>query len=225
MSAIRILSRSEAPFRDRDEAGELLARELAPFRERRPVVLGIPRGGVVVAARVAAGLGAELDVVLARKIGAPGHAELAVGAVAEDGHLVRDDRLLARLGVTEQYLARQHALQVEEIARRTVLFRAARPKVPLAGRVAIVVDDGLATGATMEAAAWAVRRERPERIVVAVPVGAADSIERVAGSVDELLCLRAPEDFGAVGRFFVEFDQTPDDEVVRLLAHAYRGGA
>lgn len=217
MGTVRILSSSSAPFADRREAGRLLARELESHRIPRPVVLGIPRGGVVVAAEIAAGLGAELDIILARKIGAPGNPELAVGAVSEDGQLFFDERILARLGVPEQFIARQRALQIEEIARRVALFRAARPKVPLHGRVVILCDDGLATGSTMEAALWAVRREKPGRVIVAVPVGAPDTVERLAASADELLCLRAPEDFGAVGRFFRRFDQTRDEEVVEIL--------
>ncbi len=217
MSTIRVLSRSDAPFRDRREAGILLARELEAYRARRPVVLGIPRGGVVVAEQIAVGLDAELDIVLARKIGAPGNPELAIGAVAEDGHLILDERIRMRLGVSQQFVAQQQARQVEEIARRVALFRAVRPKIPLQGRVVIVADDGLATGATMEAALWAVHRERPGHLVIAVPVGAADTIERLAGQADELLCLQAPEDFGAVGRFFVRFDQTTDEEVVEIL--------
>ena len=217
MDAIRIVSRSAAPFADRREAGRLLARELAPYRTPRPVVLGIPRGGVVVAAEIANGLDAELDIVLSRKIGSPRNPELAIGAISEDGRLFLDERIRAMLGVPEAFIARQRELQLEEIARRIALYRAARPKVPLEGRVVILSDDGLATGSTMQAALWAVRRERPGRVVVAVPVGAPDTIERIAASAAEVVCLRAPEDFGAVGRFYRSFDQTEDREVVEIL--------
>ena len=217
MGTIRILSHSGAPFADRREAGQLLARELEAHRTPRPVVLGIPRGGVVVAAEIASGLGAELDIVLSRKIGAPGNPELAIGAVSEDGQLFLDERVRARFGVSQQFVERQRALQIEEIARRVALYRAARPKVPLHGRVVILSDDGLATGSTMQAALWAVRRELPGRVIVAVPVGAPYTVVAVAESADELLCLRAPEDFGAVGRFYRRFDQTPDEEVVEIL--------
>jgi len=224
MSTIRIVSRSGAPFADRREAGRLLARELEAHRTPRPVVLGIPRGGVVVAAEIAAGLGAELDIVLSRKIGAPGNPELAIGAVSEDGQLFLDEGIRGRLGVPQQFVAQQRALQIEEIARRVALYRAVQPKVPLHGRVVILCDDGLATGSTMQAALWAVRREQPGRVIIAVPVGAAETVERLAGSADELLCLRVPEDFGAVGRFFSKFDQTSDKEVLGILA-ARRGGS
>jgi predicted phosphoribosyltransferase len=224
MGTIRILSRSDAPFADRREAGRLLARELEAYRTPAPVVLGIPRGGVVVAAEIAESLGAELDIVLARKIGAPGNPELASGAVSEDGQLFLDERIRARLGASPQFVAQQRARQIEEIARRVALYRAARPKVPLQGRVVILADDGLATGSTMQAALWAVRREQPGRVIVAVPVGAPDTVERLAASADEMLCLRAPEDFGAVGRFYRKFDQTPDEEVVEILGKWRDGG-
>jgi predicted phosphoribosyltransferase len=184
------------------------------------VVLGIPRGGVVVAAEIAAGLGAVLDIVLSRKIGAPQNPELAIGAISEDGQLFLDERVRAMLRVPESYVARQRAVQIEEIARRVARYRAARPKVPLQGRVVILSDDGLATGSTMQAALWAVGRERPARVIVAVPVGAPDTVERIASSADEVLCLRAPEDFGAVGRFYRDFGQTEDAEVVEILRGA-----
>jgi putative phosphoribosyl transferase len=180
-------------------------------------VLGIPRGGVVIAAEIADCLAAELDIVLSRKIGAPGNPELAIGAVSEDGRLFLDERLTARLGVSREFIARQQAGQLEEIGRRVALFRASRPKVPLRDRIVIIADDGLATGATMQAALWAVRRDRPGSVIVAVPVGAAETVERLAASADELLCLRAPEDFGAVGRFYRQFDQVSDEEVLEIL--------
>jgi predicted phosphoribosyltransferase len=224
MSAMRILSRSALAFTDRGEAGALLAGELEAYRTPRPVVLGIPRGGVVVAAALADRLAADLDIVLSRKIGAPGNPELAIGAVSEDGHLFLDERIRARLGVSQDFVARQRERQVGEIARRVALYRAVKPKVPLHGRVVILTDDGLATGSTMEAALWAVRREQPGRVIVAVPVGAPDTVERLAGSADEMLCLRAPEEFGAVGMFFRSFEQVSDEEVLGILG-ARRGAA
>jgi predicted phosphoribosyltransferase len=217
VGSVRILSHSPAPFADRHEAGRLLAVELEGRRSSRPVVLGIPRGGVVIAAEIAEHLGAELDIVLSRKIGAPGNPELAIGAIAEDGRLFLDEQISARLGVSREYVAREQARQLEEIARRVALFRAVRPKVPLRGRVVIVADDGLATGATMQAALWAARRDHPGSTIAAVPVGAPDTVERIAASADELVCLRAPEDFGAVGRFYRRFDQVEDEEVLAIL--------
>jgi predicted phosphoribosyltransferase len=214
---VRVLSHSPEPFADRREAGRLLAAELERFRASRPVVLGIPRGGVVIAAEIADRLGAELDIVLSRKIGAPVNSEFAIGAIAEDGRLFLDEQITARLGVSRDYIAREQRRQLEEIARRVKLFRAVRPKVPLRGRVVIVADDGLATGATMQAALWAAHRDQPSSTVAAVPVGAVDTIERLSQSADELICLRAPEDFGAVGRFYRRFDQVEDEEVLAIL--------
>jgi len=222
VGSIRIVSRSATPFSDRREAGRLLARELEPHRTPRPVVLGIPRGGVVVAAEIAASLDADLDIVISRKIGAPQNPELAIGAVSEDGQLFLDERVRSLLRVPETFVARQLAVQREEIARRIALYRTVLPKVPLRGRVVILADDGLATGSTMQAALWSVRRERPGRVIVAVPVGAPDTVESIAASADEALCLRAPEDFGAVGRFYRSFAQTEDGEVVEILGR-WRG--
>lgn len=224
MGTVHVLSSSSEPFVDRAEAGRLLARELERFRASGAVVLGIPRGGVVVAAEVARHLDAELDIVLSRKIGAPGNPELALGAIAEDGRLFLDEHLAARLGASRAFIAREQDRQLAEIARRVALFRAVRPKVPLRDRPAIVVDDGLATGATMQAALWAVRRERPGKTVAAVPVGAPDTIERLSGSADELVCLRAPESFGAVGRFYQRFDQVEDEEVLAILERQQASG-
>jgi predicted phosphoribosyltransferase len=217
VGAVRVLSHSPAPFTDRLEAGRLLAAALEGRRPSRPVVLGIPRGGIVVAAEIADHLAAALDIVLARKIGAPSNPELAIGSIAEDGRLFLDERLAARLGASPQYVERERTRQIGEIARRVALYRAARPKVPLRGRVVIVADDGLATGATLQAALWEIRREQALLVIAAVPVGAIDTIERLAPGADELLCLRAPEDFGAVGRFYRQFDQVSDETVVAIL--------
>lgn len=217
MGTVRILSNSPEPFVDRREAGRLLARQLERFRAGRPVVLGIPRGGVVIAAEIADHLGGELDIVLSRKIGAPGNPELAIAAVAEDGRLFLDERIAERVGASGAFIAREQGRQLGEIARRVALFRAVRPKVPLHGRVVIVADDGLATGATMQAALWAAHRDQPGSMIAAVPVGAVDTIERLSRSVDELVCLRAPEEFGAVGRFYRTFNQVEDEEVLAIL--------
>ena len=217
MGTVRILSNSPEPFVDRREAGRLLARQLERFRAGRPVVLGIPRGGVVIAAEIADHLGGELDIVLSRKIGAPGNPELAIAAVAEDGRLFLDERIAERVGASGAFIAREQGRQLGEIARRVALFRAVRPKVPLHGRVVIVADDGLATGATMQAALWAAHRDQPSSTIAAVPVGAWDTIERLSQSADELVCLRAPADFGAVGRFYRVFDQVEDEEVLAIL--------
>jgi predicted phosphoribosyltransferase len=207
-------------FRDRVDAGDRLADEL----ERRgeaptgAVVLGLPRGGVVVAAQVAQRLGLDLDVMVARKVGAPGHEEFGIGAVSEHGALVLDERSVHGVGVGEDELATLVARERHRVDERVARYRARRPAVELAGRHAIVVDDGFATGVTARAALAAVREQRPSRLVLAVPVAPDDAAERVEGLVDAFVAVFTPERFRAVGEFYDRFDQTSDDEVVELLA-------
>jgi putative phosphoribosyl transferase len=206
-------------FTDREEAGRRLGEALRRFASMRPVVLGLPRGGVVVAAPVARLLGAELDIVVVRKLGAPGHKELAIGAVADVGgpRVMVDGATAARVGADRAYIEREAAEQVAEIRRREGLYRAGRERVDLRGRCAIVVDDGIATGATVRAALRAVRAGGPSWLVLAAPVAAPESLERLRGECDETVCLLAPEHFRAVGEFYEDFAQTEDEEVVRLL--------
>ena len=217
MAGLRIVSYRSDPFADRREAGRLLAKELKEYSGRGAVVLGIPRGGVIVAAELAHALGAELDIVLAHKLPTPGHSELAMGAVAEDGRLFLNQTVVRGMGVDEQYIEEEKARQMAEIRRRTGLFRRARPKVPLEGKVVIVTDDGVATGATTQAALWAVRLEKPEKLIAALPVGPEDTITRLAEDVDEMICLRAPPLFAAVGQFYIRFEPVEDEEVLRVL--------
>ena len=215
-----MLSHSSEPFADRVAAGRRLAHELQDLQGEDAVVLGIPRGGVIIARELASGLNGELDIVLSRKLGAPGNPEFAVGAVAENGKVFRDDHTVALLRVPATYIERETALQIAEIERRSARFRAVRPRVPLVGRTVIVTDDGLATGATMQAALWAARQEHPTRLICAVPVSPADTVTRLSAFADELICLRVPPVFAAVGQFYVHFDQTDDDEVLEILADA-----
>ncbi len=177
MTILRILSHSDKPFRDREEAGKLLANELSQYRGQKAVVLGIPRGGVVVAREIAGALDAELDIVLARKLRTPGNEELAMGSVAEDGKLFLNEEVVQQLGVGEAYIQKEKARQLAEIKRRTELIRRVRPRIPLNGRIVIVADDGVATGATTQAALWAVRLEQPEKLIAAVPVGPENTIK------------------------------------------------
>jgi putative phosphoribosyl transferase len=220
MGDVRILSTSSTPFADRREAGRLLAEQLTELRGRRAVVLGIPRGGVVVAWELARALEADLDIVLSRKLGAPGNPELAIGALSETGDAVVDEFLNRRLGVSEAYIDREKQHQMAEIERRTHMYRAIRPRVPLAGRTVVVTDDGLATGATMQAALRTVRHEAAEEVIAAVPVGPDHSVRDLAPLADRVLCLRSPAFFAAVGEFYVRFDQTSDEEVLELLRAA-----
>lgn len=225
MGTARILSQSDEPFRDRVDAGRQLGRELRELRGQDVVVLGIPRGGVTVAREVARELDAELDVVFSRKLGAPGNPELAIGAVAEDGRVFTDESLLRQLRVTPVYLERETAHQMAEIGQRSARFRAARPRATLAGRVVVVTDDGLATGSTMLAALWSVRQEGPAKLICAVPVGPESAVREMARHADEALCLRAPRYFGAVGRFYLDFEQVSDEEVLEALREARRAPA
>ncbi|MFN2544259.1 MAG: phosphoribosyltransferase [Actinomycetota bacterium] len=206
-------------FRDRREAGQRLADALAGFRGEPCVVLAIARGGVVVGAQVAKALGAPLDVVIPRKVGAPGNPELGLGAVAP-GVRVLDERLVRDLRVSEEYLEREIAAQEREIERRSEVYRAGRPPLDVKGRAAIVVDDGVATGGTAVAAARWARRAGASRVVLAVPVAPPQSLAGLSEECDELVTLATPEPFYAVGQWYDRFDQVSDDEVVATLSSA-----
>ncbi len=222
MAKLRIISRSGEPFRDRQQAGQLLAWELRNLPGRNLVVLGIPRGGVIVGRELAGTLDAEFDIVLAHKLRSPGNAELAIGAVGETGKVFINQELVTELHVTRKYINAEVQLQLEEIKRRSELFRAARPQVPLEGKIAVVTDDGVATGATTQAALWVVRQESPSRLVAAIAVGPEDVVRRLAKDVDEMVCLRTPRFFSAVGQFYKRFEPVDDSEVLRVLREEQR---
>jgi putative phosphoribosyl transferase len=209
-------------FRDRIEAGQVLGNLVAARNYDRPVVLALPRGGVPVAAEVARAIGAPLDLIMVRKIGVPGQSELAAGAVVNGDRpeIVVNEDVARHMGLTHEDIERLSKPELETIAKRRVIYLKGRSAVDLAGRSAIVVDDGIATGATMRAALRAVRRQKPRRVVLAVPVAAADSLALLRGEVDEVICPVVPAWFGAVGAFYDRFDQTSDDEVIRLMAEA-----
>ena len=206
-------------FADRIDAGERLAKGLANLAGSECVVLAIPRGGVIVGEVIARELGAPLDVVVPRKIGAPGNPELAIGAVAP-GIRVLDPRMVGALGVTDRYLEREIAEQETEIERRQHAYRGGRPPQPVEGRVAIVVDDGVATGSTAVAALRWARARGAERVVLAVPVAAPQSLERLRAEADEVVVLETPQPFLAVGEWYRDFDQTTDEQVVSALARS-----
>ena len=209
----------ESHFEDRHAAGRILAGKLRAYADRTDVViLALPRGGVPVGYEVAKALGADLDVLIVRKLGVPGHSELAMGAIASGGavHLNQDVIAMARIGQHE--IERVMAEEYRELERREALYRGARPPAPVEGRTVIVVDDGIATGASMRAALKALRSRKPGKIVVAVPVAPTDAPERVRDVSDEFVAVLLPADFQAVGQFYREFGQTSDDEVRTLLA-------
>ena len=209
-------------FADREEAGRLLVDRLQDIAGERPLVLAIPRGGVEVGAALAEELGAELDVVLSRKLRAPGQPELAIGAVAEDGtvHLNRFARTMP--GVDEAAIARERGRQLGEITRRRELYRAVRPQAAIAGRTVILTDDGLATGATMIAALHTVIAAGARTVIVAVPVGAAERVAAIRPLCHRIECLLEPDDFWAIGQFYRDFAQVDDARVVELLRAASR---
>jgi putative phosphoribosyl transferase len=215
-------SGASAIFRDRREAGLRLAAALRRFRARDPVVLALPRGGVPVAFEVARALSAPLDLVLVRKVGAPWQPELAVAAVVdgEEMELVVNQDVVDALGLSEGYVREAAKREVEEIERRRRAYLGGCERVPVAGRTAIVVDDGIATGATMRAALRAARRREPGRLVLAVPVAPPEAVDALRSEVEEVVCLETPFRFGAIGAFYADFRQVSDDEVRGLLEQA-----
>ena len=206
-------------FRDRRDAGRLLAEKLAAYANRPDaLVLALPRGGVPVAYEVARALGAPLDVFVVRKLGVPGYEELAMGAVATGGVRVLNDQLVERLGIPEQMIDAVAARELQELARRERRYRGGRPPPDVRGRTVILVDDGLATGATMHAAIEALRQQKPTRIVVAVPTASPETCEEMKTKADDVICAITPEPFQAVGRWYQDFSQTTDEEVEALLS-------
>ncbi|HEY9108905.1 MAG TPA: phosphoribosyltransferase family protein [Roseateles sp.] len=206
-------------FANRADAGRWLARKLAPLALDRPVVVALPRGGVPVAAEVARTLGAPLDILLVRKIGAPAHPEVAVAALSDgpEPHLEFDEDTLAQSGTSRDDVLARASQHLQEIERRRALYLQGRPPLDVKGRTVVLVDDGIATGTTVRAALRALHERKPRRVVLAVPVAPASELPALRELVDDLVCVHAPEFFGAVSRFYDEFEQTSDDEVVALL--------
>ena len=208
-------------YRDRTEAGKRLAAELEAYAGRADVlVLALPRGGVPVAFEVARALRAPLDIFLVRKLGVPGHEELAMGAIATGGVRVLNEDVMRYINIPDEVIDAVAAKEQRELARREQLYRDDRPAPDVRGRTVILVDDGLATGSTMRAAAAALRKQQPAKIIVAVPVAAAATCDEFRAEVDEVVCAVTPEPFQAVGLWYKDFSQTTDEEVHDLLAQA-----
>jgi predicted phosphoribosyltransferase len=222
-----MFSRDQA-YADRRDAGRELARILEGYvsaeERERTIVLALPRGGVPVAFEVAQSLRTPLDVFIVRKLGSPGHRELAMGAIASGGIRVINDDVVRYLGISQQQIESAAREEEEELARREAAYRTG-PAPQLGGRVVVLVDDGLATGSTMRAAVQAVRQQRPARVIVAVPVGARETCADLRAAADEVVCARTPMPFSAVGQWYIDFDQTTDDEVRQLLAAHERSAA
>lgn len=209
-------------FLDRRDAGERLAKELRSYRGKNPVVIGLPHGGVVVAFSVWERLGGDFDVFALKKLRAPNQPELGIGAIGQEGALYLNRTLIGQIGISEKYLSEEIASRKEELQEESMYYRERFPPVPLKDRVGILVDDGLATGATMMAAIQVVATRGPRSIIVAVPIGAPESVERIRieSQVSKVYCLEAPDDFSAVGQFYKNFQQVTDEEVLHCLQKA-----
>jgi putative phosphoribosyl transferase len=207
-------------FPNRAEAGRMLGAALASYKDERVVVLGIARGGLPVAREVAEALGAPLDIVVVRKLGAPGQPELGIGAVVDGDHprAIFNQEVIESLGVGDDYINREIERQLKEIKRREIEYRGTEPAVPLAGKTVIVVDDGIATGSSVRAALRGVRRAKPKQVILAVPVAPVETVEALRDDADKIVCLETPENFFAVGQFYRDFHQVSDGEVKRILA-------
>ena len=206
-----------ARFKNREEAAKKLAGKLSEYCGKNPVILAIPRGGVVIAYEIAKALNAPLDLIIPRKIGAPGNPELAIGAVTEDGTTILNQRLIDDIGISKGYIELEKANQIQEIKRRIKAYRGDAPPLSLEGKTIIVVDDGIATGATVKAAIYSIRKQKPSAIVVAVPVAPPDTVKELRREVDNLVCSVVFEPFFAIGQFYEEFSQVSDEEVISLL--------
>jgi putative phosphoribosyl transferase len=217
--AMSISERRNVKFSDRRDAGRQLAEQLRRYAGESAVVLALPRGGVPVGYEIARALHAPLDVMVVRKLGAPGQAELGIGAVVDGDHpqVVLNDEVLRAVEIPPGYLDEEVARQLTEIRRRQERYRRGRPRAPIAGRTVIVVDDGIATGGSVRVALRGVRCAGPRRLVLAVPVAPPETLAALRPEADDLVCLLTPEVFGAVGRFYEDFEQTSDEEVVDLL--------
>lgn len=214
--------KADHTFKDRRSAGRALARRLQELAPADPIVLAMPRGGIPVAIEIAEALHAPLDLVLVRKIGVPFQPELAAAAVVDgqDPEIVLNEEVMRLAGINRDYIDQQARKELAEIERRRLVYLSGRPRVPLENRSLIIVDDGIATGASIRAAITALRRKNPRRLILAVPVAPADTLEMLRAEVDDIVCLETPDSFYAIGMHYDDFHQVPDDEVVELMNEA-----
>jgi predicted phosphoribosyltransferase len=204
-------------FRDRRDAALQLARELKEYKDKKPLVLGVPRGGVVTGSILARELEGDIDVVLTRKLRAPGNPELAMGSVDENGNVYLNEEIARILGVSERTIEEERHRQLQVIRRRAESYRRIYPKIPLEDRIVLVTDDGIATGATMRAAIQSAKAGSPRKLIAAIPVGPPEQVAELEPEVDEIVCLLRPPYFAAVGQFYERFEQVEDSDVERIL--------
>jgi putative phosphoribosyl transferase len=204
-------------FKNRDEAAKTLGKELLRFKSKDSVVVAIPRGGVVIAYEIAEELNAPLDLIIPRKLGSPGNPELALGAVTEDGTTILNDNLVTELEIPRSYIESEKEMQIKEIRRRMRTYKGEEPPVELQGKTVILVDDGIATGATMKAAISSIKKSKPSAIIVAAPVAPPSTVEELKRMVDDVVCPVVFEPFFAIGQFYEEFDQVSDEEVIKII--------
>lgn len=218
MGTINVIARHEELLADRQQAAELLYAQLTDYVNAHPlVVLGIPRGGMVLADKIARHFDAELDTILTRKMRAPHNPELAIGAVSEDGKLYMNEPIVTALGLSNEYIEREKSFQLDTIQQRKDRYRTVLEKSSLTDKVVILTDDGVATGATMQAAVWAAQAESPKKLILALPVAPRDTLKRLARDADETLCLCAPPNFRAISQFYTCFEQVDDEQVINVL--------
>jgi predicted phosphoribosyltransferase len=204
-------------FKDRIQAGQKLAEKLLEYKDKNVIILAIPRGGVVVAYEIAKVLNAPLDLIIPRKIGAPYQPELAIGAVTQDGTIILNEDIISYLPIPENYIEAEAERQKKEIERRLIKYRGSAIEPKLENKIVIIVDDGIATGATMLAAIASIRKKKPLKIIAAIPVAPPESLEKIKEYADEIVCLQTPEPFFAIGQFYERFEQLEDEEVIDIL--------
>lgn len=209
-------------FKDRIQAGKKLTERLLKYKNENVIVLAIPRGGVVVAYEIAKTLNAPLDLIIPRKIGAPYQPELAIGAVTQDGTIILNEEIVNYLSIPEEYIKAEAERQKKEIERRLIKYRGNAIEPNVENKIVIIVDDGIATGATMIAAIASIRKKKPLKIIVAIPVAPPESLEKIKKYADEIVCLYTPEPFFAIGQFYEKFEQLEDEEVINLLNKSQR---